>query len=420
MYCMEEKALNEFVESSPSYIQDTSSFLQKLEEIPQPLPKVAILFCFDVVKLYPPIPKEGRIAACKEALTHRTDHSIPSDAVIEMITTVLDNNIIAFHGKEYRQTKGVAIGSRLGRNLACCYMRKWDEQLATYPEQPIFYKRFIDDGFGIWTHGEDKLQKFLDHANGIDPNIRVELRSNNTEIEFLDTLVKVDGHGVVTTDLYTKPTDKHMYVNCKSDHPNNVKKAIPYGLGIRLKRICSKEEDYTRHRQQLKKHLRKRGYSRKFVEQQLKKADQKDREGLLHNTRKKERMERVPLVLTYSSRLPDVRGIIRKNMPELQRSESMKKIFQEIPIVAYRRGRNLGDTLVHGKTNRVMRDLTTSVVRCQKKCIVCDMLKRGQHWDDENREQIDRRQECGMWNVVYGINCLRSKKWYMWARLEER
>jgi len=36
-----------------------------------------------------------------------------------MITTVLDN-IIAFHGKEYRQTKGVAIGSILGRNFACC------------------------------------------------------------------------------------------------------------------------------------------------------------------------------------------------------------------------------------------------------------------------------------------------------------
>jgi len=119
-----EKELNEFVKSSPSYIRDTSDFQQKLQEIPQPLPNEAILFCFDVVRLYPSIPKDEGIAACKEALAHRTDHSIPSDAIIEMITTVLENNIIAFHGKEYRQTKGVAIGSRLGRNFACCYMRK--------------------------------------------------------------------------------------------------------------------------------------------------------------------------------------------------------------------------------------------------------------------------------------------------------
>jgi len=65
----------------------------------------------------------------------------------------------------------------------------------------LFYKRFIDDGFGIWTHGEDDLQKLLNHAKKIDPNIRVELRSNSTEIEFLDMQVKVDGHEFVTTDL---------------------------------------------------------------------------------------------------------------------------------------------------------------------------------------------------------------------------
>ena len=253
----------------------------------------------------------------------------------------------------------------------------------------------------------------MDHANEINTSIRVELRSNSRKIEFLDTLVKIDDQRFVTTDLYTKPTDKHMYVNFKSDHPYSVKKAIPYGLGVRLKRICSKEEDYSSHRQQLKKKLRKRGYSSKFVENQLKKADQKDRRNLLHNVQrngKRERMERVPLVLTYSSRLPDVHNIIRKNMPELHRSEDMKKVFKEIPIIAYRRGRNLGDTLVHGKTNRVMRGLNVSVERCQKKCVVCEMLVRGQQWGSGFPERVDQRQECRMWNVVYGINCVRCKK----------
>jgi len=34
-----EKELNKLVKNSPSYIQETSSFLQKLEDISQPLPK---------------------------------------------------------------------------------------------------------------------------------------------------------------------------------------------------------------------------------------------------------------------------------------------------------------------------------------------------------------------------------------------
>jgi len=97
-------------------------------------------------------------------------------------------------------------------------------------------------------------------------------------------------------------------------------------------------------------------------------------------------------------------------MPELHRSEDMKTVFKEIPIIAYRRGRNLGDTLVHGKTNRVMRDLNVSVERCQKKCVVCEMLVRGQQLGSSFPERVDQRQECRMWNVVYGINCIRCKK----------
>ena len=42
------------------------------------------------------------------------------------------------------------------------------------------------------------------------------------EIEFLDIWVKKKDGGL--TGLYTKPTDKHMYVQVKSNHPTNVKK----------------------------------------------------------------------------------------------------------------------------------------------------------------------------------------------------
>jgi len=85
------------------------------------------MFCFDVVKLYPSIPRQKGLSACEDALQLRKDQSIPTEAVIEMVKTVLDNNFIKFNGKEYKQVQGVAIGSKLGRNFACCYMRKWDE-----------------------------------------------------------------------------------------------------------------------------------------------------------------------------------------------------------------------------------------------------------------------------------------------------
>ena len=178
--------------------------------------------------------------------------------------------------------------------------------LEQFEKQPMFYKRFIDDGFGILTHGVEELVKFQAWANGSHPNIQVELRWSHTEIEFLDTLVKiVDGN--LVTDLFTKKTDKHLYVQVKSSHPASVKRAIPYGLGIRMKRICSKTEDYEKHRQELKTQLRKRGYSGKFIETQLQRVDRLNRQDfLVYKDRNKKKQERAPLVLTYMKQLPEV------------------------------------------------------------------------------------------------------------------
>ncbi len=93
-----------------------------------------------------------------------------------MIKTVLENNTFGFTDTNYEQTDGIAIGSKLGKNFACTYMRTWDRKLSEFITQPVFYKRFIDDGFGIWTAGQDSLEAFAQYANQIHKNIKIELR----------------------------------------------------------------------------------------------------------------------------------------------------------------------------------------------------------------------------------------------------
>ncbi|KAH3862220.1 hypothetical protein DPMN_025186 [Dreissena polymorpha] len=58
--------------------------------------------------------------------------------------------------------------------------------------------------------------------------------------------------GRLVSDLYNKPTDRHLYLHKDSSHNESTKKAIPYGLGVRLKRIFSEETDYTKHRDEIK------------------------------------------------------------------------------------------------------------------------------------------------------------------------
>ena len=102
-----------------------------------------------------------------------------------------------------------------------------------------------------------------------------------------------------------------MYLHVTSSHPNSVKTAIPYGLGIRAKRICSEYEDYSVPRTEIKTQLRKRGYTNDMVEKQLKKVDNLDRENLLQYNPKKQN-NRVPLVITYSKALPNIHEILKK------------------------------------------------------------------------------------------------------------
>ena len=141
--------------------------------------------------------------------------------------------------------------------------------------------------------------------------------------------------GELWTDLYCKPTDKHLYLH----HPSATKKAIPYGLGIRLKRICSKEDDYQKNRKELKHQLMKRWYSGRFTEEQLKRVYSKKREDLLKYRQKStEKNERAPLVLTFSNLLPVVTSTVQKHLKLLHQSNRMQEAFKEPPMDAFRRG----------------------------------------------------------------------------------
>ena len=176
--------------------------------------------------------------------------------------------------------------------------------------------------------------------------------------------------GGITTNLHTKPTDAQAYLHYTSDHPPCVKRAIPRGLGVRLKRICSDDTDYRHHRDRLANRLKERGYPEVEVNTELRRVDRIDREGLLAGRKSKRKSsDRVPMVLTFSSFLPDVRAIMKKNRHILSKSDRLKGIFKSDSMVAYKRGSNLKDVLVHKKTRRALG--TRGRQDCGGDCVIC-------------------------------------------------
>ena len=138
-----------------------------------------------------------------------------------------------------------------------------------------------------------------------------------------------------------------------SSYSESTKKAIQYGLGVRIKRICSSNDNYLHHHKDLKSHLQDRGYNANFIEDELGKVDAKERTDLLRYSNKENKTKRVPLVITFSRALLNVRRVLWKRIQKLHTSDRMKQIFTEAPILAFKRDTNLQSILVHKKHNNL-------------------------------------------------------------------
>jgi len=74
--------------------------LRRIEEINKDdLTANSILFSVDVTGLCANIPQDDDLQFCREALESRTDKSVPTSFLIELLNICLKNNIFEFGGK---------------------------------------------------------------------------------------------------------------------------------------------------------------------------------------------------------------------------------------------------------------------------------------------------------------------------------
>ena len=105
-------------------------------------------------------------------------------------------------------------------------------------------------------------------------------------------------NGIIETGLFTKPTDKHQHLLRSSCRPHHTKKAIPFSLALRLRRICSTDAKFKHRINELKTYLLDRGYNNNFLEKQFLRAANISRTNALQ-TKPKASNDVVPFVVTY-------------------------------------------------------------------------------------------------------------------------
>ncbi|XP_078370299.1 uncharacterized protein LOC144654063, partial [Oculina patagonica] len=262
--------LKPLVQNTDSFIKDTTHFLNKLKQLGR-LPQNALLVTLDVSSLYTNIPHNEGINACRQFLDTRDRNTITvgTEKICDLIRMILNCNNFTFNDKHYLQIHGTAMGTRMAPSCANLFLAKFEtDALSRAPYQPHTWWRYIDDIFMIWTHSIDDLHAFTSYLNSIHPTIKFTSNYSLTSIPFLDVNVFLN-NGNISTDLYTKPTDKHQYLLHSSCHPTHTKRAIPFSLALRLRRICSSDETFKQRTNELQSYLNKRGYNLTFLKQEI-------------------------------------------------------------------------------------------------------------------------------------------------------
>ena len=96
-------------------------------------------------------------------------------------------------------------------------------------------------------------------------------------LKYLDLLISIR-NGRLETTVYSKPTDGHLYLHNDSCHPRSTKLGVEKGVALRLRRICSTEDEFDKQSKKYMALLANRKHSPKDIIQNFKHAKEMTRE----------------------------------------------------------------------------------------------------------------------------------------------
>ena len=268
--------------------------------------------------------------------------------------------------------------------------------------------------FFIHRGSDEDLKSFEEYINQAHQTIKFTVTSGRS-IPFLDVQVSIE-NGFLTTDLHTKATDAHNYLHQKSAHPKHTIRNLPYGMFIRLRRICSKEETFEKRCDEVAQNLLRRHHKKKDIDKARQKAKNIPRAACLQY-KKKKKLNRVPFVVTHHPQNPPINRWLKQEHEDLIEDSKMEKVSPEPPITGERVGKNLKSLLMPSiLPSKKEKHLGTKKCTYGKNNEGCDLCKlnlvEAQNFSsDQTGETFTVRYGfyCTSSNVIYLMYCNKCK-----------
>jgi hypothetical protein len=180
----------------------------------------------------------------------------------------MNNNFFQFGNTYWHQLNGTAMGVSPSCAYATLYFAAFEEAIINEFPEITLYKRYIDDIFGIWTplyiNDNTRWLSFQKKLNSFG-RLRWELSQRTKFINYLDMTITITSHGTISTKLYYKPENMHLYLPATSSHPPSVLKGLIFGMVYRTLRLTSHYPDQQDKLQQLVRRLVVRGYKQSYL-----------------------------------------------------------------------------------------------------------------------------------------------------------
>ena len=195
------------------------------------------------------------------------------------------------------------------------------------------------------------MDQFIEQANKFHPTIKFTAEISENEITFLDTVVfkgeRLKKESILDIKTHYKPIETFQYPHFNSCHPPCVKNGFIKGEAMRLLRANSSKTSFEESLVKFK-HLRIRGYLKTVIERSLSGVNFADRPSAL--TQKKKAKERIlPFVTTYQPAVNNLKQTLMEQWSLIKNQPFLKTIYLKPPIISYKRGKSLKDTLVRSK-----------------------------------------------------------------------
>ena len=420
-----EKLCAPLVVTIPTRIKDTSHLLEIIDQLnTSNLPENTTLVSFDIINMFPSIDNTKGMAAVKEALNSRNTKMPSTECILEGLHICLFNNNSMFDKDHLIQTNGTATGAP----NSCSY-----SDLAIYPlDRAVlnekqnnfielsFFGRYRDDCFVVWNGTVERLNDFFTFLNSLDSDLQFTMEIGNKNLCFLDLKISVED-GKLFTTVYSKPTDSHLYLDFNSCHKKASMVGIEKGVALRLRRICSTDNEYNERSKEYKAYLCARGHPAVSVNSsfdkisKVSKSQARKKKHTSNNTTNK-----IIFSAEYNPRGPSVSDIVKKHEHLLRNDDVLNNLFPPSSIlVANKRCNNLQELLSRADPYNIKSDLTDNSYHGYKKCDSrrCDSCN---HFVVETNEikcfatgrkfKIRRDSSCSSNNVIYMAYCKKCQK----------